>query len=190
MKPIRVLLWFLVIGVVHVSGQSRYAIEADPAAYLLNGYSVTLRMMPSSAPHALFSLNYTGSVDLPDALINLNHKNEDKGWHLSCEQCVGIALEHAREAAFEGFHFGVFVMLNSFHIRNDALPIEDDFMSLQCLVRAGWMWYPLQQKHVYVNPSLAIGPQKVIYGDHALVNQIYDVSFLEFLPTVRLGFVF
>lgn len=162
------------------------SIELDPAPFLLNGYSFSLRYANKALPHwSVMASVY--AADFPDRM--LSGTNRDAGWsdlHFAPSQAlfVDYSLRHDGR----GFFFGPSVFLYDNRVTHEGSGTDLAFRSIYPNVRIGYTWFPFKKADLYVTPWLNLGSEIAMGPTQINDGPTYEVAGFKYIAAVHLGY--
>lgn len=191
MKKLEVFIFSIFIS-ISMAGQTQeaahFAIELDPAPYILKGYSVSAKYSPAKTPKIAFMASIYQS-DFPDGMMT--KINKDFGWtDMKIKTSYAAFIEFYVNTDRKGFYFGPSVFLYNKSVEFELVKERTSFVSFYPNARAGYIWYPFKKINLYVNPWFNIGSE--INLDHK--NQIGVIEFepnkLTYIVALHIGYSF
>lgn len=180
--------------------RNEFLIEVDPIPFILGGAGGHFSWSPRSAEHFIFGVSFLAQADLPNAFVNLNDINKNKGWQVKINQGLGFYSQYYFDKNGNSWFAGMQLFTQEMELKNDQFPGESDRTNLILLAfQAGYHWYPFKKTNIFIKPWVGIGYQNVISGtfDTDNVDPDLDVGTLEYeLPpimpfaTVHFGYRF
>jgi len=162
-------------------------VDVEPAAYVLRGYSVHLRVATPWHPRLVAGVGAYG-FDMPSLLIDLAPGNRDEAWDVRLSLGTNVFFDYFLGAhADHGWLAGAQLGVQHYRIRHGG--DEQTVVTLLVLARVGYEWHPFAQGF-YLFPWLgaAIGP--VIGGQTMVGGDTYDVAPVVPYGAVELGWRF
>ncbi|WP_298423643.1 hypothetical protein [uncultured Kordia sp.] len=167
---------------------TKFSIEIDPATFAFNGYSFHMRIQPKGCNHLLAGFG-TYALDFPDALVNFNSKNKDKGWNISINQGYSVFGEHHFTKVNEKWFVGTQIGIQEFTLENGTILGNEKFTNLLAMVYAGYTLKPFKNK-LYIKPWAGIGYTTKLSGSNTLGTSEYDIAPITMFVTVHIGYTF
>ena len=197
MKPTLTLLTFWAFFTFFVPahdarGQSKpvLSVETDPATFVFGGYAFHLRGAPAAASHWVFGLG-AYAMNFPDLFVDLNPENRDEGWEVRLQRGWGFFAEYYFDPRRRGWYVGGQLATQRFHVRNEAAPgAKGRFTNVLIMGQAGYRWFPLGARTLYVQPWAGLGYTSPVSGDRRAGGERYDVAPILPFFTVHLGYEF
>ena len=113
------------------------AIEIDPAPYLLNGYSLSLKYSPKQTPKVAYMASVYQS-DFPEGLMMETNKNN--GWKdMKIETSYAAFAEFYLNEKRKGFYFGPSVFWYNKSVELEAINSPTKFSTIYPNIRAGYI---------------------------------------------------
>lgn len=147
------------------------SIEVDPAAYILKGYSVSIKYSPAK----LGRLAIMGSIyksDFPDGMMM--QENKDLGWtNLKIETSYALFSELYLRENRTGLYFGPSVFFYNKNVTNNELDESTSFSTVYPNIRIGYVWTFCKSDKLYLSPWLNVGSE-INVDDN---NQVQGIEF-------------
>jgi hypothetical protein len=175
----------------HCNAQSRttISVETDPSTFLLNGYSLHLRIQPPGCERWLIGAGSYG-IELPAMVVDLNKDNRDEGWNAKIKNAYAIFGEFYFDGANRKWFLGEQVGIQNYRVTND---LENggyaNFSNLLLMTYAGYNWHP-GNGSFYVKPWAGLGYTKKVKGETMVGTQVYDVAPIFPFVTFHIGYEF
>lgn len=188
MKKIAII-FFSYFFTLNIFGQkeasTQWAIELDPAPFLLNGYSISVKYSPKFWPRTSFMTSVYKS-NFPNAMMN--DVNKQNGFiEMKIERSYAAFAEFYFKKTRKGFYAGP-----SFFYYNKSVGMKNtnertQFKTIYPNVRLGYVWYPFKKVNLYINPWFNIGSEYRM--DSNTLNGIeFKPNKPNFIFAVHLGY--
>lgn len=159
---------------------TKYEMEVDPATFALEGYSMHFRFFPDGHPNLRLGAGLY-SLELPDAIIDINNQNKNQGWNVTLDQGVGFFAEYYINSSRKGWFMGMQLAQQNYLISNDASGAQQQkFTNMLVMPYGGYRWQ--LNKHLYTQAWFGLGYTETVSGSTQLDTKEYDVD-----PTVPYG---
>ncbi|KOY53120.1 hypothetical protein [Polaribacter dokdonensis] len=188
----QILTSALVVLSLSLMGQNetkhQLSIELDPAPFILGGYSVSLKYSPDKTPKIAYMASIYQS-DFPDEM--LTKANKDKGW-----KDMKIKTSYATFAEFylnkerKGFYFGPSVFWYNKSVELETTNSRTEFSTIYPNIRAGYVWYPLRNIDLYVNPWINIGSEINVDSKNEINGIEFESNKLNYILALHIGYSF
>jgi len=208
MKSKFMILFFAVVLFVSYSAHTQninnenhiFMAEVDPIPYLLGGVGGHFGWIPKKSEHFAFGIGFISGPEFPDAIINMDSKNKNQGWHLKINQGMGLWTQYYFKEKNQGWFAGLQLFTQEMELSNDDFPGETNRTNvLMIALQVGYVWYPLKKARLYIRPWAGFGYQDIVKGtlepgkvtpDMVIGNKEYNLN--KFMPfaTFHIGYVF
>jgi len=164
------------------------SLEVDPAPFILNGYSFSVRYSLACMEH----FSFMGSIyksDFPDAMMS--QVNKDNGWtDLEFRTSYAFFVDYFFDKSQEGFYIGpsLFIYNKSVEIENSTTSI--DFTNIYPNARIGYIWYPFESLGFYLNPWFNIGSEINIDKKNKINDIEFEPNRFNYIIAIHLGYSF
>jgi len=191
-KP--VLIAAILISYVGVFAQqneqqkTEISIEIDPATFAFNGYSAHLRIQLKNCDHLLFGAGIY-AMDIPNAIVDFNSKNKDKGWDVRINQGYGLFAEHHFTEVNKKWFAGCQLAIQEYKIENENITGSEKFANSLLMAYGGYTWQPFDFA-LYIKPWAGIGYTSKVVGTNTPGNLEYDIAPITMFATLHLGYTF
>jgi hypothetical protein len=188
------ILWTLALAIIkpygtNAQGKTVFSVETDPSTFLLNGYSLHVRIKPAACEKLLIGAGTYG-LDLPDLMVDLNPDNRNEGWNARIRSAYSLFGELYFREANQRWFIGEQIGLQNFKVQNDYEVSGDArFSNFLALTYLGYSWHP-GKKSFYIKPWAGLGYTQKISGSTDLGSMHYDVAPLFPFITFHLGYSF
>lgn len=185
-----------------IKQKSTLSYEIDPIVpFALHAIGGHLVWKPKTSKHFVFLLALIVKGTMPNAILNLDAKNKNLGWHYKINQGMGIETEYYYKEANKGWFSGIQLFTQEINITNDNVPDVKKHRTNTgtAVITTGYKWYPFKKKkHFYLKPWAGIGYAGIISGAFSkeiIPNTIvgsYEYHIQKFTPfaTVHFGYTF
>lgn len=163
-----------------IKEKSTLSFEIDPIVpFVLKGIGGHFIWKPKKSKHLVFGLAIIVSGTMPNALINLNDNNKDKGWHYKINQGMGIEGEYYYKSANRKWFSGIQLFTQEINLTNDNVAgVAEHRTNIgMAVVTTGYKWYPAKKINLYIKPWAGIGYTGIIRGAFSP----------EVIPNTRVG---
>ena len=159
------------------------SIASDLTPWFLQGYSGIIMLEPEES-----SYRFGGEVwgmRYPETLLALSDAN--KGWHWRIELALAVYADWHPKGGGEGWHLGGAVDLLLSEVARDGQSGVGRFWSGEILVRGGYRWFPIEERGLFVNPWVAVGPLMALESPPSIGGEEFVLPPVQVLGTVHLG---
>jgi len=162
------------------------SVELDPAAFILKGYSVSLKYIPKSLEKVAFMMSIYKS-NFPDAMMK--KVNVDKGWtELKFNTSFAAFVEFYLKKKRKGFYFGPSIFLYNKNVKLKTSNKKINFSSIYPNFRIGYIWYPFRGFDLYLTPWLNVGSE-ISMDDNNVVNDIeFELNSFNYIVALHVGY--
>ena len=182
------LLFFHFSLLAQVESRRQFAVEVDPAPYILGGYSVSLKYSPKKMPKTAFMASVYRS-NFPDGM--LTGENKSKGWtDMKIKTSYALFAEFYLNEGRKGFYFGPSVFLYNRNITLAQTRTSTSFQTIYPNLRAGYIWYPFKKQSFYLNPWLNIGSEIGLDNKNRVGETEYTPNRFNYIVALHLGYSF
>jgi hypothetical protein len=165
---------------------SYISVELDPAPFILNGYSFSLKYSPKNLPEMAFMASVYSS-EFPNSMMN--KVNKENGWtNLKLETSYAIFTEFYFNKIRQGFYLGLSVFLYNKSVALNSVNERTKFSTLYPNIRAGYAWYPFNKIDLYINPWFNIGSEINLDTKNASHGLVFEPSKLYYIVALHLGY--
>lgn len=169
--------------------RSQWAVEVDPATFILDGYSLHGRYSLEDYPAWRIGIGVY-SLEFPDAMIDMTSANQNEGWDLNLQQGVGLFAERYFNPDNSGWFTGLQLAGHDFALANSTLaPGEKDEYTNVLIMPYGGYLFPLAS-NVYVQGWAGAGYTEKVSGSNTLSGEEYKISPIFAFAAVHLGYSF
>jgi hypothetical protein len=172
---------------ISLQTNARVDIEIDPATYAFKGDSLHIKFTQEGAPQWRWGLG-TYSLEMPDALVDVNSKNKQQDWTVDIDRAYGVFAEYYLDASQTGWFVGGQVSQQTFTVEN-PLVSKTEFSNGLLMLNAGYKW-PLKNTAFYLLPWAGVGYTKTIDKNNARAASGFDVDPVTAFMSVHLGYAF
>lgn len=173
---------------VNTNDKTKFSVEIDPATFAFNGYGVHFRIQPKGNEHLLIGFG-TYAMDMPDALVNFNNKNKNKGWNVRINQGYSLFGEHHFTEVNRKWFVGTQIGIQEFKIKNDNIVGSEKFTNILAMGYFGYTIKPFKN-NLYIKPWAGIGYSSKITGNNILETSEYDIAPITMFATLHIGYTF
>ena len=189
---IRIIAAILLISSgIHAQTQpnrSAISIEADPAPFILGGYSVSLKFSPRTIRHFTVMGSVYSSA-LPDNMIGKS--NSDKGFRdLKIETSYALFTDYFISSKRTGFHAGPSVFFYSKSVGNNLEAGRQSFRSIYPNLRIGYLYKPFKKSGLYLDPWFNIGKELVTNRNNVPQGEIFISDKFSYILAIHVGYQF
>lgn len=157
------------------SYSSRLSLEIDPVTFLLKGYSLHARYQPMFSERLLIGVG-TYALDLPDAIVDFNKDNRDKGWEARIRNAYFLYGEFYPGKANHGWFIGEQIGFQSYKVSNETeVSGTTSFNTILLMTYAGYSWHPYKGSF-YIKPWIGLGFTEKIDGINQVGGLKYEVG--------------
>jgi len=129
------------------------------------------------------------SMEFPDAFVNLNSKNKDKGWSVDLDQGLGIFSEYFFQSNQQGIYVGGQIAYQDYIIENDSSgALQKKFTTLLAMPYLGYRWS--FDNNIYAQAWFGVGYTEKAKGETLLGSNSYDIDPLVTFGALHLGYRF
>jgi hypothetical protein len=184
------LRWLVVLGfmfgqmIVH-HAKASVDIEIDPATFAFKGDSLHIRLNNSSQWR--WGLG-TYSLELPDALVDLNKHNKKQEWSVEIDRAFGLFTEYYLHNSKQGWFVGAQVSQQEFSIAN-ADNTDVEFTNALLMLNMGYKWQ-FENSGFYLLPWAGLGYTRTINNKSERDSVGFDQDPISAFVTVHLGYSF
>ncbi|WP_114748530.1 hypothetical protein [Pleomorphovibrio marinus] len=187
MQRISLILALLLALNFHAQSQSNLiALEIDPAPYLLNGYSVSLKYSSKKLP----KVSLMGSIfssDFPDAMMAKS--NKEKGWvNMKFRPSYALFADYYLNKDRKGFHFGPSVFFYNKSVTLEPYKREIDHSTIYPNLRIAYIYYPFKNIGLYLNPYLNFGSEINTKGPHSIDGVKFEPAKFHYVAALHIGY--
>ena len=169
--------------------KTRISLEIDPATFVFSGYSAHIRVQPSNTQHVLVGAGVY-AMQLPDLIVDLNPKNQGKGWTSKIKLGYGLFGEYYFDEVNQSWFVGGQVSLQDYQITNIENDSEANFTNFLLMAYGGYVWKPFQKSPFYLKPWAGVGYTTKISGGARINEKEYDIAPITMFVTLHLGYTF
>lgn len=168
------------------TSRSSLSLELDPAPFLLNGYSFSVRHANSKVPHwSLMASVY--SADMPDRMISA--ENRDAGWSdLRLAPSFAVFADRTFREDGRGFYFGPSVFLYDNRVTHAPSGTALAFRSIYPNIRLGYTWFPFRGAQFYFSPWLNVGTELALDATGTDEVPAYELENVKYIVALHLGY--
>ncbi len=183
----------MALGFYYSKGQDsesglRFGVEVDPATFVFKGYSLHLRIQAKNSDNLLLGVG-TYAMNMPDALINRNEQNRDKGWQVRINQAYGLFAEHHFTEVNRKLFAGVQLGIQQFKLSKEAQTGNVKHLNMLAMAYFGYTFRPFQG-NFYVKPWAGVGYTSMLDGKNELAQEEYQIAPLTMFVTLHVGYTF
>lgn len=169
--------------------KTRFSIEIDPATFILDGYSVHLRVQPKNSNHLLIGAGVY-AMDFPDLIVEFNPENKDEGWDVRLNQGYGLFGEYHFSEVNQKFFVGTQLSIQQYKIENENEVGTEEFNNFLGMAYAGYTIKPFNSNSLYFKPWAGIGYTTKVSGETKIGDSEYDVAPVLMFATLHVGYTF
>lgn len=185
----RILLTLALLLALNFHAQSQgnlIALEIDPAPYLLNGYSVSLKYSSKKLP----KVSLMGSIfssDFPNGMMAKS--NKEKGWiNMKFRPSYALFADYYLKEDRKGFHFGPSVFFYNKSVTLKHYSREIQHSTIYPNVRIAYIFYPFKNIGFYIDPYLNIGTEINTKGSHHIDGINFEPAKFHYVAALHLGY--
>ena len=179
--------FFALLASLSLPSYASWDLEIDPATYAFKGDSLHIRYTPKSAPQWRFGLG-TYSMEMPDALINMNKQNKDKGWQVEITRGLGLFGEYYFSPEQNGWFIGAQLSQQKFSVKREQ-DASTDFSNGLLMLNLGYK-YALGDTGFYLLPWAGVGYTQTLSGKRQREASGFDQNPAALFMTLHLGYKF
>lgn len=188
MKSVKVFISSIILTqLMSIEASASVAIEIDPATYAFRGDSLHLKYTPDSTPQWRWGLG-TYSMEMPDALIDVNEKNKHKNWNVEIERAYGLFAEYYFYTSQNGWFVGGQISQQQFRIEK-PMTNSLEFTNGLLMMNVGYKW-KIKNSGFYLLPWAGIGYTKTMDNKNERIASGFDVDPVVAFMTIHLGYEF
>lgn len=162
------------------------ALEIDPAPFILNGYSFSVKYGNPDLPHLTFMGSVYGS-GFPDKMMTT--VNREKGWtDQKFETSFAAFTDYFIRKNKTGFHFGPSLFLYRKSIGMTGSSERIRFSSLYPNLRIGYVCQPFKKLDLYLNPWINFGKEWISSGKTNLGETSFTIPRFQYIIALHLGY--
>lgn len=168
------------------SGKCSFSVELDPAPFVLGGYSFSVKYFPEDLSATAFMFSIYAS-DFPDAMMS--SVNKERGWkNLQLKTSYAFFAEYFFSRNRIGFYFGPSVFYYNKSVESGLSGESVTFSTLYPNVRAGYVWYPVEDIDLYINPWLNIGSEINLDKKNELKGITFKPATVYYIAALHIGY--
>lgn len=169
--------------------RSQWAVEVDPATFVLDGYSLHGRYSPGSYPGWRVGVGLY-SLEFPDAFIDLNGANRNEGWELDLQQGVGLFVERYLNEENTGWFTGLQLAGHDFSLANPRLSpgSTEEYTNVLVMPYGGYLHR--FTSNIYVQGWAGAGYTDKVSGSNTLSGEEFEISPIFAFTALHLGYSF
>ncbi len=162
------------------------SLELDPAPFLLNGYSFSLRYTAPGQPH--WSVMASAfAAHFPDGMLTT--ANREAGWSdLEFHRSHALFVDYSFRTDGRGFYCGPSVFLYDNEVTHAPSGTTQRFKSIYPNVRLGYTWFPLKRAGLYLSPWVNVGSEMPLNEDPATEGPQYEVAGFKYVVALHVGY--
>jgi hypothetical protein len=162
------------------------SVELDPAPFLLEGYSVSLKYSAAKLPHFTF-MGSVYSSRLPDNLMG--EQNRQNGWkELRLETSYALFADYFLRNDRKGFHFGASAFLYHKSAGLNETNARADFKSIYPNLRMGYVYKPFKKAGLYLNPWFNVGRETGMDDSNRLNGKTFSNDRFSYIVALHIGY--
>lgn len=171
------------------SKKTSISLETDPSTFAFGGYALHVRVNPNNNQHWLIGAG-TYALDMPEALVNLNSANKDKGWKARINSAYALFGEYYFREANHKWFAGMQVGVQNFKITNEnAVNQHANYSNLLLMPSLGYTWRPFKFP-LYFKPWIGLGYTSKVAGSNVLNGATYNIAPVVPFVTMHAGYTF
>jgi hypothetical protein len=193
MKTLTLLLLLFVTCSVHSKAQtdtlsqSHYlSLEVDPAPFVLNGYSFSVKYSSKRLPH----LAFTGAVyaaHFPDKMMSKT--NYQKGWReVHFETSYAGFVDYFLNRRRTGLHAGPSLFLYKKSAGLEGISQRATFYTIYPNIRIGYVYQPFRKIGLYLNPWINVGSERNLDKANHLEDITFTPSSFQYIMALHIGY--
>jgi hypothetical protein len=164
------------------------SIELDPAPFILEGYSLSIKYSPKKTPKIAF-MGSVYSSRFPNSMMS--QQNKDNGWrNLKLETSYAIFAEFYLKSARQGFYLGPSLFVYNKSVELSSVNERIQFNSVYPNIRFGYVWHPFKTVDLYINPWLNIGSEFSFDNKNNINGIEFELSKFYYILALHLGYKF
>ncbi len=189
MRTILILLFVLLTISTSLKAQNHtFGIELDPAPFIFNGYSVSVKYSPKNLNRISFMASVYSS-DFPDGM--LLKENKDNGWsEMKFNTSFAFFTDFYFNDSKTGFHFGPSVFYYDKTVSQSSTNESLTFNTVYPNIRAGYVWYPFDGMNLYLNPYVNVGSEINIDSKNKIGDNEFKPNTFNYVMAIHLGYGF
>ncbi len=182
------IIALLTLNSISVFGQtdsikSIVALELDPAPFILNGYSFSIKYSPKKIPKIAVMASIFSS-DFPDGMMI--KANKDKGFaNLKLEPSYALFIEYYLNKQRKRFFFGPSIFLYNKSVSHIPTNERISFRTIYPNFRVGYTWYPFRKINLYIAPWLNIGSEINIDKKNKINNSEFTPNKFSYVVAIH-----
>lgn len=174
---------FLLLGsLIQAEDLKGYSVEIDPSTYIFNGYSIHLKKDVANWQLGIG----TYAMDFPDALVNLDGKNKDRGWKVKLNSAIGVFADYYPNEKKKGWFSGLQIAQQNYQLTRNSSDANYDVL----LVMGSIGYRYNVTEHFYLKPWAGIGYVSKISGTNSIGDTTYDIPNIVPFMTLHAGYAF
>ncbi len=162
------------------------SLEADPAPFLLNGYSFSIRYSHQKLPH--WSVMASAfAADFPNGM--LSDINKQNGWsqlRFGCSKALFVDYHFRKNG--KGFFAGPSLFTYNSSITNTLSGKTSAFKSVYPNLRIGYTWFPFKKLNLYAVPWLNMGKEFMVNTTDAAAGVAYQPDKFKYILALHIGY--
>jgi hypothetical protein len=179
---------FFQIGFLAHAQNHRVGVEIDPAPFILNGYSVSIKYSPAKLPKTSFMGSVYGS-DFPDGMML--KQNRDAGWkNMKLRTSYAFFTDFYLKEGQRGLHYGPSVFFYNKSASLGSAGEEISFSTVYPNVRVGYIWYPFKKANLYLNPWFNVGSEINVDQKNHIGNKEFKPNSFNYVVALHVGYAF
>jgi hypothetical protein len=189
MRTIIILLFgFFIISTLLKAQDHNFGIELDPAPFIFNGYSVSVKYSPEKMNRISFMASVYSS-DFPDGMML--KENKDNGWRkMKFNNSFAFFTDFYFNDNKTGFHFGPSVFYYDKTVTQSSTTESVSFNTVYPNIRAGYIWYPFNGMNLYLNPWVNMGSEINIDTKNKIGDNVFKPNTFNYVMAIHLGYGF
>jgi hypothetical protein len=190
-------LAILFIGLVAIANQTIHAqeykekehsasLELDPAAFILKGYSFSLKYSNEKLPN--WSVMVSGFAgNYPNSL--LAESNKSRGWTDLKFRCSNaLFVDYHIKPSRKGLFFGPSVFSYKNEVKNSTTNQTISFRTIYPNVRVGYNWFPFKKLDLYLSPWINVGKEFSIDKNNISKGIEYSTAQVKYVAALHIGY--
>jgi hypothetical protein len=184
---------FLVLAIIQTceaqttkKKQHTIALEIDPAPFIMEGHSFSVRYSNENLPHWSFT-GSTFSGKYPNGLLSKANKNN--GWeNLEFKCSNAVFADYHINADRKGLFFGPSLFSYKNEIENKNAGNKIRFRTVYPNVRVGYNWFPIKKLDLYLSPWVNVGKEFSIDSRNKYNNLTYQTNNIKYIAALHIGY--
>jgi hypothetical protein len=162
------------------------SLELDPAPFLLNGYSFSLRFSTPKLAH-WSAMASVFAADLPDGMIP--EADRDAGFSgLRFKPSHALFVDYTFRDDGRGFYCGPSVFLYDNRVHHDPSGTEHAVRTIYPNLRVGYTCFPFRRAGLYLSPWVNVGNEMALDARDASDGPHYEPAGFKYIVAVHVGY--